>query len=92
MVSASRNMQTTVDVKALGPTALVPSLPLWLHIACCMRRYDITFLLYGAACPSSLSSLTMGEIDLLVSQIPASVFFFLSEKDFRPSLTSHNFI
>ena len=40
------------------------------------RRYAITFLLYGAACPSSLSILTMGEIDLLVSQMPASVFFF----------------
>ena len=35
----------------------------------------ITNLLYGAACPSSLSSLTMDEIDLLVSQIPDSVFF-----------------
>ena len=39
------------------------------------RYKSITFLLYGAACPSSLSSLTMGEIDLLVSQIPTSVFF-----------------
>ena len=43
---------------------------------------------YGAACPSSLSSLTMGEIELLVSQIPDSVFFSSS----RPSLASHNSI
>ena len=47
-----------------------------LHITCGTRRYAITFLLYGAACPSSLSSLTMGKINLLVSQIPTSVFFF----------------
>ena len=46
---------------------------LWLHIACCTRRYDITFLMHGAAC---LSSLMMGKIDLLVSQIPASVSVF----------------
>ena len=35
----------------------------------------MTNLLYGAACPSLLPSSTMGEIDLLVSQIPDSVFF-----------------
>ena len=57
---ATRDMQSQHVVIARGP-----------HYATC-----ITFLLYGAACPSSLSSLTMGEIDLLVSQIPASVFFF----------------
>ena len=39
------------------------------------RHYAITNLLYGAACPSPLPSLMMGQIDLLVSQIPASVFF-----------------
>ena len=38
-----------------------------------------TFLLYGAACPSSLSSSMMGEIDLLLSQIPASVLLFFFE-------------
>ena len=47
-----------------------------MHFACGTRHYAITNLLYGAVCPSSLSSLTMGQIDLLVSQIPASVFFF----------------
>ena len=73
-------MQSQHVVMARGP-----------HITCGMRRYAITFLLYGAACPSSLSSLTMGEIDLLVSQIPASVSFS-SEKDSRPSFASHNFI
>ena len=51
-------------------------------------RCTITNLLYGAACPSSLSSLTMGEIELLVSQIPDSIFFSSS----RPSLASHNSI
>ena len=46
-----------------------------MHFACGTRRYAITNLLYGAACPSLLPSSTMGEIDLLVSQIPDSVFF-----------------
>ena len=40
---ATRNMQTTVDVKVLGPMALVPSLPLWLHIGCGTHHYDITY-------------------------------------------------
>ena len=40
-------------------------------IAASATHYAITFLQSGAACPSSLSSLTMGEIDLLVSQTPA---------------------
>ena len=40
------------------------------------------------ACPSPLPSSMIGEIDLLVSQIPASVF--LSEQESRPSLVSHN--
>ena len=40
-----------------------------LYPICCM------VLPVLALCPSSLSSLMMGEIDLLVSQIPDSVFF-----------------
>ena len=35
------------------------------------RRHAITKLLCGAACPSLLPSLTMGEINLLVSQMSA---------------------
>ena len=44
-------------------------------MAASAARYAITNLLYGAACPSLLPSSTMGEIDMLVSQIPDSVFF-----------------
>ena len=43
------------------------------------RRYAITFLLYGAACPSPVPSLTMGEIDSLVSKINLRVFLFFSQ-------------
>ena len=66
---------------------------LWLHTTYMLhkRRYAITFVLYDAACPSLLPDSTMGEINLLVSHIPASVSF-LSEKDSKTSLTSHNSI
>ena len=90
--NATCDMQSQCVVRHEGrrPECFDPMLR--LHITCGTRHYAITFLLYGAACPSSLSSLTMGEIDLLVSQIPASVFFFSGEKDSRLRLASHNFI
>ena len=58
--STTRNMQPHVVI---------------LHITCCTRCYAMTNLLHGAACPSLLPSSTMDQIDLLVSRIPASVFF-----------------
>ena len=63
-------MQNAITVcghstKAAGPSVLTPRCDCILRVA--RDAYAITNLLYGAACPSSLSSLTMGEIDLLVS-------------------------